>query len=308
MTGARVLRHPAATVGRTVADLAAAHLEWMTRRVESGRMAPATVVAARSRYRCHILPHLASERLEDFGVAEAERWHAMVSARGGLVVANRSAAILRSAWFLAELWRWTPAGSNPWRAFRLFKNPEQPRLERLKPAQAVELDAVLERMYRGAGRIEERRAALALALILETGCRPKEIAKLTRAQVHASAGSIDLPKTKTKKPRYVILSERGRELAALALELGGDSALFERANLPAAWAEAKKAIGAPTATMHDLRRTFASALGDSGADLSDAAKMTGHESVAVHRDHYRVLGFERRRDLANQASAAIRGK
>lgn len=295
------------TPARTVAELTSAHLEYLERRVASGRVQRATLAAVASRYRSVVAPTLGTARLSDLDFERAEKWHSKVS-RNRPVAANRAAEALRAAWSLAEQWGWVPTGSNPFRALGAFRNPEKARSRVLTPEETAKLVRELENRASDWKKHGHRKAALAIRLLLETGCRREEIFRLKWASVNLDPKHprLELAETKTG-PKVVTLSDCAVQILRDIPRTVGTDLVFPGIVWVSVWDKIRDAIGCPDLTLHDLRRGFSTRLAEAGIPAEDVAKLLGQRTVSVNIRHYRHLGADRLNELANLASKSLRG-
>jgi integrase len=144
--------------------------------------------------------------------------------------------------------------------------------------------------------LSDARDVAMLAVMIGSGLRRDSIGKLDVGDWHADTGALLARKAKAGKTYEAVLRASLRPVLERFLELrGGDEGpLFPRlvngkltqarlsVSAVSAAIEALRARAdvAPFAT-HDLRRTFASAMLDSGADLNAVARLMGHSNVAT---------------------------
>ncbi|CAM3331284.1 tyrosine-type recombinase/integrase [Stackebrandtia soli] len=159
-----------------------------------------------------------------------------------------------------------------------------------------------------------RRDAALLAVLMSTGCRRGEVARLALADYDSGERSLTVL-GKRDKQRLVHLNKQA--VARLELWLAvrglGPGALFSpiarsgririRDGEPAPMTGQAIAnilsrrfeeCGAPAATPHDLRRTFIGELLDAGVDLSTAQQIVGHSSPETTARYDRRPGRRRR--------------
>jgi integrase len=130
--------------------------------------------------------------------------------------------------------------------------------------------------------------AAAVAFVLATTARRKELFNARREDVELEAGKVRLRGTKTAgAERTVTVAPFARELLAFALGHGaGKDGLVVApwGNARRGLARACKRIGAPRVTWNDLRRTISTWLVEGGVSDTVIAKLLGHaDTTMLHR-------------------------
>ena len=131
---------------------------------------------------------------------------------------------------------------------------------------------------------------------LETGARYSELARLEVVDFNADAGTIHIRKSKSGKPRHVVLTEQGIEFfKQTCVGRTGSELMFRRPD-GAAWDKSNQAepmIAAsaraqikPAINFHALRHTWASLSTMAGMPLLIVAKNLGHSSTTMVEKHY----------------------
>ena len=117
---------------------------------------------------------------------------------------------------------------------------------------------------------------LACEVLLGTGLRYGELARLKAADLHA--GGVHIPKAKGRKGRTVPASAKVIAAARRLLLLGGvpDD---EASQLDHRLRVATKAAKVPPYSAHELRHTFATVSLRNGASLRDVQEWMGHASI-----------------------------
>jgi len=128
-------------------------------------------------------------------------------------------------------------------------------------------------------------AAMAVRLLLLTGCRKNEIVYLHWDHVDLEAGEMRLPDTKTG-PRTVQLSPAAVELLERIPRVDGNPHVIAAArganamtNLQAHWAIIRERAGLEDMRLHDCRHSFASRALALGESLPMIGRMLGHTEV-----------------------------
>jgi integrase len=237
---------------------------------------PTTLKAVQIYLNSSILPALGDQAINRLTTSDIAEWFYTYSTRspGG---ANQALSHLRSMLKFARktgiLPPDTPDPSKPIR-----RNTRRARGRLLNAQQLAQLGAWLE-----APPIRWRNVADAIRLILLTGCRSGEIARLTWAEV--GSDKLSLSSTKTGK-RDVVLSHPA--LALLDRRKRGASSVFvfphqasparPIASIDGAWRAIRPLVGLPEdIRLHDLRHTYASHAIMIGESLNMAGKLLGHK-------------------------------
>lgn len=309
---------------RTIADLAAEHIAWARKRVAGKLLSEGTLRTLEDRYRAAILPSLGqyplrllavggelygNERTKPHGLELVELWHEERTAVSGPTQANRAAETLRAAWLLAERRGWTPTGSSPFRFFKLFRAREawqDGEVRVLTPNETCALMAELRRIEAESTLPSQRYAAQAIQLLALTGARRGEILSLTWPEVDLETSVLRLRGSKTGAKLVPLGLEALAVLDRVERDLADDRC-FPRANWRSVFWPARKAIGAPDVTLHDLRHTWATRAIEHGVPVEMVAAALGQKTVAVTRRHYFQPDAKQLVKTANRGSRIIAG-
>ena len=161
-----------------------------------------------------------------------------------------------------------------------------------EPTRRVELsDDEVKRLIDGANGFKDRRFAVMVRLLVETGARRGEVTGSRWAKVNLQECSIEVLKTKTDKPRKLFFSQ---ETAAIMLRVwptrNADDLLFESVRAPGAavnfkknWSKLTQSINRSDLRLHDLRHYRAKRMIESGVPIAVAAQALGHSSLILYR-------------------------
>ena len=198
--------------------------------------------------------------------------------------ANRQLTVVKAA--LNRLWREGKVPSNAeWSRVKPFKSVDAARVRYLTVAEAKRLINACEPGFR---RLVEA--------ALQTGCRYSELAALQVHDFNPDSGTIAIRKSKTDKPRHVVLTDEGvsffRQLCAgragnepMLRKTAGDA--WGRWHQKALMREAcDNAKIAPRLGFHGLRHTWASLAVMNGVPLLVVAKNLGHADTRMVEKHY----------------------
>lgn len=254
----------------TVADLATDYLE----RHAMPNKRPASVQGDRALLSHYILPKLGHLKVGEVARRDIERLH--LSLKSSPYQANRVLALLSKMLSLAVAWQWRQ--DNPVRGIPRF--PEEKRDRWLK-------DEELERLFAALEASPNRRAAMAIRLLILTGARRGEVLSATWDQFDLERGVWTKPSahTKQKKTEHVPLSGIACDLlrewragspADAAHLFPGDARGKPLQEIKRAWRSICRDAGLAEVRIHDLRHTYASHLVSSGLSLPIVGRLLGH--------------------------------
>jgi len=198
--------------------------------------------------------------------------------------ANRVLTTLKAA--LNHAWREGHVASDiEWRRVRPFPGTVSARARYLTMQEA-------QRLINASGG--EFRSLVEAALA--TGCRYSELARLTVSDFNADAGTLHIRKSKSGKPRHVVLTDEGTALFRRLAAGRAGSELFLRAPRGGPWLAScqerpmrlacKRARITPAVGFHTLRHTWASHAVMNGAPLMIVARNLGHADTRMVEKHY----------------------
>ena len=261
--------------GPTVADLAAVYLD----QVVAVRLKPASAKAYRGVIEKHILPALGRKPALSLD-------HAAVSAlHHGLVetpaMANRAVEMLFRIYRAAEERELIPEGSNPCRQIAMNRQRRHERF--LTDEEFRRLGRVLDEAERSEGAMA--RAAMAIRLLLLTGCRKNEILSLRWDHVDLEAREMRLGDTKTGR-RTVQLSPAATAVLARGTRIEGNPHVIpgtrrgsRMSGMQRPWDRIRKSAGLEDMRLHDCRHSFASRALALGESLPMIGRLLGHSQV-----------------------------
>lgn len=152
-------------------------------------------------------------------------------------------------------------------------------------------ESEISALLNGAKAFADRRFAVLIRLLMETGGRRGEIMQRRWAEMDLEARSLIADTTKTGAPRVLFFSEATAELmrrvwpkqppAELLFEskrIAGQVIDYRRQ-----WADLTQAIGRPDLHLHDLRHHRAAELLKAGTTVAVAAQVLGHSSLILQR-------------------------
>jgi len=235
-----------------------------------------------------ILPLLGKVPIADIGRAHAQQLHSHVTDAGFKIRANRCHALLSH--LVTEAAR-RGLRDAPLPRGVVTKNAEKPRERYLSPTEAARLWAALQAMRqptkKGRPGIHAD-TAVALEVLLLTGCRKREVLNLRWAEVDKEAACLRLEDSKTGSrvvqlsPAALALLDARRpaedDASASAFVFPKDDGASPVADCKRAWAVAIKQAKLPELRVHDLRHSHAAMAITAGLSLPEVGKLLGHKS------------------------------
>ena len=285
------------TVARAVAD----YVDFLKSQGRSTYHAESTAAT-------HILPRLGDQEVSQLTSAQLRRWLIGVADQparkrskadgrqkfkaldGDESVrrrssANRILATLKAILNHAYDERRCPSNDAWGRRLKRFKGVDGARTRFLSTVEAVRLINACEEDFR-----------LLVRAALETGMRYGELCRLEVSDFSPSGGTVAVRRSKTGRPRHVVLTAEGAEffrrvcagrLGSAPMFLRGDGMPWARSNqgrfMAAANARAKVE---PPITFHGLRHTWASLAVMNGTPLMVVARNLGHVDTKQVERHY----------------------
>ena len=286
--------------GPTVADLATVYLD----QVVAVRLKPASAKAYRGVIEKHILPALGRKPALSVDHAAVSALHHGL--RDTPAAANRVVEMLFRIYRAAEERELIPEGSNPCRQIAMNRQRRHERF--LTDEEFRRLGRVLDKAERSGG--VRAHAAMAIRLLLLTGCRKNEILNLRWDEVDIEAGEMRLPDTKTG-PRTVQLSPAAAAVLARIPRVDGNPHIIPgtrrdngMGNLQRHWVRIRKRAGLEDMRLHDCRHSFASRALALGESLPMIGRLLGHSQVATTA-RYAHLARDSVREAAQRVSDRI---
>ena len=195
--------------------------------------------------------------------------------------ANRAVEMLFRIYRAAEERETIPEGSNPCRQVAMNRQGRHERF--LTDEEFRRLGRVLDEAEAGGGA--EAHAAVAIRLLLLTGCRKSEVLKLCWDDVDLAEREMRLPDSKTG-PRTVQLSPAAAEVLARAPRVEGNPHVVpgmrpgtRMCDLQRPWERIRKRAGLEGLRLHDCRHSFASRALALGESLPTIGKLLGHSHM-----------------------------
>jgi integrase len=177
------------------------------------------------------------------------------------------------------------ASDKAWRKVKPFRAVDAARVRYLSVAEAKRLINSCQGDFR-----------LLVRAALCTGARYGELCALTVADFNADVGTLAIRKSKSGKPRHIVLTDEGRALfAEITAGRSGNELILPKTN-GNAWAMShqlrpmaeavERAKIKPAISFHGLRHTWASLAVMGGMPLMVVAKNLGHTDTRMVEKHY----------------------
>jgi integrase len=284
----------------TMADLAS---YYCGEYAHSRGLRPQTVQAAQGLMDRFVLPRLGSRKVAEIQVADVRRAFGEANDLAGRYSANKLRATLSRMFNLAC--QMEQRKDNP--CLSIERRPEDKRHNFLDQDQVTRLLAACD-------RYGDQNAADAVRLLLFTGARLREVLRAPWSQFDLEKCLWEKPShhTKTKIRHQVVLGDLVVQLLRNMRERSpsqdllfpGQSLSSPRVDLKRPWEAICQDAGLTGYRIHDLRRTFATFMLSTGADLSAVGKALGHTQASTTQ-RYASLLIAPQRDAANKAVAKL---
>ena len=231
------------------------------------------------RYARQIAPALGHRRLSDIKPTDVAAWHGKYGVERGKIEANRLAELVRAVVNKASGIGYT--GANPFDGFKRFRET---------PRDRFIADDEMPR-FRAALADAPQDVQDAIWLLLLTASRKSALLAMRWQDVDLDAGVWVIPAHTIKGGRTIAIplvaqavAILRRRHAATTSEWVFPSATAKRGyvfNIHTAWCKVLAEAGIVGLTLHDLRRSCASAMVQSGASFPTVARLLGHRSQAA---------------------------
>ncbi len=286
--------------GPTVADLAAVYLE----EIVEVRLKPASAKVYRSVIGKHVLPALGRKPALSVDHAAVSALHHSLAATPS--AANRAVEMLFRIYRAAEERELIPEGSNPCRQVSMNRPRRHERF--LTDREFRRLGRVLDEEEGNGG--SRMYAAMAIRLLLLTGCRKNEVLNLRWDHVDLEAREMRLGDSKTG-PRRMQLSPAAAELLARIPRVEGNPHVIpgmrpgsRLSELQRPWIRIKERARLQDMRLHDCRHSFASRALALGESLPAIGRLLGHSQVQTTA-RYAHLARDSVRESALRVSSRI---
>lgn len=295
-------------VAPTVAELGARFLQEHARPHKK----PSSVAMDESNLANHLIPRLGTRKVAEVTHSEVVGFHQAIGKKAP-GAANRVLALLSKMMNLAEKWGLRDPGSNPCRHVVKFKEKKVERY--VSPEEYVRLEQVISE-NEASGKLAPV-GALALRLLMHSGCRLGEVLGLQHRDVNFVAGELILRDAKAGG-RRVPLGENALAYLGAWVERSPprtpETWLLPRPGRACTpicsgwmwgrWRWLRRDAQLPDLRVHDLRHGFASVGAEQGLSLLQIGALLGHKTPATTA-RYAHLVNEPLRRAAQTVSGAI---
>lgn len=254
-----------------------------------------------SKLRLWMLPAFGDRKLSEITTREIQFYLNGIAKTHSHATTNRHHSLISRMFKLAVIW--AVIERSP--CFGLVKFREVKRAERFLSPDAI------ARFFAAMETDSNPVMCSALRLLLLTGLRRSEVTKARWEQVDTDKRLLFLPKTKSGKPRHVVLNSQAATLVVGLPSRGVSPFLFPaKAGLKSIenpkstlWRLLDRA-GIARMRIHDLRHTFASVGLNAGATLAEIQSLLGHSSSAM-TERYAHLSQDSARRASEVVSNAV---
>lgn len=264
--------------GETVADLCGRYLKEHAERHKKA----SSLKSDRRIIRANIEPELGRKQIAGVSSADIARLHAAMHETP--YEANRTMAVIRKMFVLAETWGLRPPNSNPCKGVKPYR--EQKRERFFSADELSALGAVLAEAQRENQELPACIAAIRLLAL--TGCRVSEILSLTWDRVDLQAGLLRLADAKAGARNVplgaaaiALLSELPRDGSAYVVPGARPDVPLSIWTLEGAWQRIRRLAEIDNARLHDLRHTVGTYAGQAGLNAFIVRDLLGHKTLAM---------------------------
>lgn len=247
-----------------------------------GRCKPSTLAAHEWLLQKYLLPELGARRVAFVEPKDIQKLHEKLATTP--YNANRALGLIKAIFNHAERWGVRPAGSNPTRHIKKYR--EQKRERFLTPKEFQRVLSAIDEGEKFKTILPE--AARALRLLFFTGCRLSEILTLRWEQVDLVNRCLTFREHKTDSKGVKSIPLNDLAVAALSAVPPSQRSSYVHpgkksgqhlVNLQKPWRRALKSAGIANVRIHDVRHTFASLGVSAGLSLPVIGGLLGHKSI-----------------------------
>lgn len=251
-------------------------------------LTPRSVKEAKRLLERFVLPVIGRRKVAEIDTIDVRRIHGAACRNAGRYQANRLRAVLSKMFNLAIQMKCR--ADNPCCSVEKFHEDQRHR--------ALSKDEVA-RLLAACDDYEDQNAANAVRLLLFTGARLREVLKASWSQFDLDRAVWVKPShhTKTKKEHEVQIAGTVAAMLRLMRSVGANSDLLfpgrdltrPRSDLKRPWATISSSANLRGIRLHDLRRTYATFMLSSGANISVVGKALGHTQASTTQRYADLL-------------------
>jgi len=241
----------------------------------------------------HILPTLGRKPVREVSREKITTLHNEIgSKQGNPYEANRTLSLLARMFELAKLWgHLEDSAANP--AHGVKKFPERKRDRWITPEELPRLMKAIDsyvKMPSMESKNEEVKPYIRYVfwLYLLTGLRRNELLRAKWEDVNLERGELRLPDTKAGRSHVIPLTPTAQAILKEIPRQHGNPYIFpgtkpgrHLVNVNSAWRKIRKSAGLEDVRIHDLRRSVASWLVNSGTPLPVIQHVLNHSTLSA---------------------------
>ncbi|MBX9691516.1 MAG: site-specific integrase [Cyanobacteria bacterium] len=233
---------------------------------------------------------------------DVEKLHAEIAKNRGKYAANRAVELLRAIYNKANQWK-TYNGENPASGITEFKEQKRDRI--LKPDEFARFFRALDD--------EEQDFKDFVILALLTGQRKSNVLAMSWDQIDHEGGTWTIPgeQMKNEQSLSIKLTEIERQILKRrsakkgAFVFPGSGRTGHLVEPKRAWARLLRRAGIENLHIHDLRRSLASYMASSGAELAVIKNALNHKDVKTTIEVYAKTAKDAEMDARQKAHNMI---
>lgn len=243
---------------------------------------PSTVEGNEMNIKNHVVPRLGRLKVHEVTRAHISEWMTGLADRP--IIANRTLALLRKMFNLAELWGYRPDGSNPCR--HVQKYPEKGSTRFITDEEMHKLYTYLDQADREG--LEHPFILLAIRLQFEFAARMSEVLCLEWGWIDLEQRKVTWPDSKTGGMTKPLSAEAHRLLSAaprfedspfVCPSIFDPSARMTDNTYSQAWRRILQRADVPHVGTHGIRHRAATDIANSGAPIKVGMALTAHKTV-----------------------------
>ena len=233
--------------------------------------------------RQHLMPQFGALRMNRVTRPDVVAFHQEMKDKGYAAgTCNRMLILLRYIYNCAIRWEVLAPGSNPCDGVKPFD--DNGARERYLTQEEV------TRLFDELDRNRNVQVGQVIRLLLYTGARKREVLDARWDEIDMDRQLLTVPaeRSKSKKPRYIPLSDAAVELLASLPRRDDIPYVFfnPKTKKPPvsifyAWDSIRNKVGLADVRLHDLRHSYASFLVNAGRSLYEVQRLLGHQDPKV---------------------------